>query len=305
MGARPAFVDALALARKFGAALHMLHVEPTFGDDPVRNAFDAAVNADEFYKAMREEMDNRMQAIIEASDAENVDINRVHLRGKVASEVILDYAKSEHMDLIVMGTHGYRGLRRLVVGSVTADVARTACCDVLTVRNVTGVPASRDGFEHMLVPVDLSASSEYQLKEASEMARLYDVPVTILHVVEPFPLPTWAINSDMLNDLIPSRLTHAKEQLDAFVSQVLGAAAEQVNVVLEEGKPANTIVEYADKNKCDFIVMTPRGSEWASHLPLGSVAERVMASSNNPVYLVHLPDSEASETGSDQEAATV
>ena len=303
LAARPAFVDALALARKFGATLHMLHVAPTFGEDPIRNAFKVAVNEDAFYKTLRDEMDEKMQAIIKIHDVEGVDIKRVHSRGETPAEVILDYAKKEHMDLIVMGTNGYKGLRRLIVGSVTAEVVRMASCDVLTVRNVTGVPASRDGYEHMLIPVDLTPGSEILLKEATDMARMLNTPVTVLHVVEPFPLPTWSISEDMLNDMIPTRMKYVTEQFDAFVERVLGPATD-VTKVIEDGKPAHQIVEYADKHNCDLIVMAPKDRGWAEHLPLGSVAERVMSSSNHPVYLVSLPEIENLEKDAGKEEAS-
>ena len=50
LSAMPAFEEAVALTRKFDSTLHLLHVAPTFGDDPIRNAFKAAVNEENFYK---------------------------------------------------------------------------------------------------------------------------------------------------------------------------------------------------------------------------------------------------------------
>ena len=50
------------------------------------------------------------------------------------SDVLIDYAKDEHMDLIVMGTHGRTGLERLLMGSVAEVVVRRASCPVLTIK---------------------------------------------------------------------------------------------------------------------------------------------------------------------------
>jgi nucleotide-binding universal stress UspA family protein len=66
----------------------------------------------------------------EAAGAQGVETRL--LNGAVAPE-ICEYAKTGKFDLIVMGTHGRRGFQRLILGSVTEKVLRTAGCDVLGV----------------------------------------------------------------------------------------------------------------------------------------------------------------------------
>src|SRR5262245_7150832 len=114
-----------ALARTFGANLHLLHVmENTFlrpmPADPL--TFKAAV-----YLRLREQLtvedrlDLRAIAALEVSDE--------------PAETIVEYAKSFAIDLIVTGTHGRRGAAHLLMGSVAERVVRTAPCPVLTVRH--------------------------------------------------------------------------------------------------------------------------------------------------------------------------
>ena len=304
MAAKPAFEESVALARKFGATLHVLHVAPTFGDDPVRNAFKAAVNEDDFYKAVEKEMEERMQAILNVHYTEGITIEKVYEKGHTPSDVILDYAQKKDIDVIVMGTNGYKGLRRLVLGSVTANVAREAPCHVITVRNVTGVIDKVDPFDRLLVPVDLEESSAVLLKEASQMAQEMGAALRVVHVIEPFPFPTWAMSSQMLNDLIPSHVKHVEERLDELVKDAVSSDVE-VETVVDQGKAAACIVKQAEDYAADLVVMTPRSSDWMERVPLGSVAERVMASSDHPVYLVHLPEKEApSSEGSKETPAT-
>lgn len=281
MAAKPAFEEAMALARKSGATLHVLHVAPTFGDDPVRNAFKAAVNEDDFYKAVQNEMKQRMEAILEVHHTDGLTIKKVFERGHTPSDAIIEYASTHNIDVIVMGTNGYKGLRRLVLGSVTANVAREAPCHVITVRNVTGVIDKAKPFDRILVPVDLEESSKVQLTEAARLAKELDASMRVVHVIEPFPFPTWAMSSEMLNDLIPSHLEHVKERLRNLVKEVV-ASDTDVETVVDEGKAATCIVEQADDFAADLIVMTPRSTGWLERVPLGSVAERVMASSDHP-----------------------
>ena len=295
LAAKPAFEESLALARKFGATLHVLHVAPTFGDDPVRNAFKAAVNEDDFYQAVRNEMEERMDAILEVHHTEGLSVQKVYERGSTPSDTIIEYASAHNIDVIVMGTNGYKGLRRLVLGSVTANVAREAPCHVITVRNVTGVIDKEEPFDRILVPVDLEESSKVQLAHAASLAKELDASMRVVHVIEPFPFPTWAMSSEMLNDLIPSHMDHVKERLDELVQEVVASGTE-VETVVDEGKAAACIVKQSEDYAADLIVMTPRSTGWMERVPLGSVAERVMASADHPVFLIHAPEIEASSS---------
>ena len=70
----------------------------------------------------------------------NVPVERRLLAGDPA-DAIIRLAESEHIDLIVMGTHGRRGLSRLLMGSVAESVVRVAPCPVLTVKQPVMVTA--------------------------------------------------------------------------------------------------------------------------------------------------------------------
>jgi nucleotide-binding universal stress UspA family protein len=120
-----ALVYARNFARNFGARLHVLHVlENTFlrpmANDPyvvetatTRQLLDRLTDDD------RETL--RALPVIRKSDA--------------PADEIVRYAKDEHIDLIVLGTHGRKAMAHLLVGSVAERVVRTAPCPVLTVRH--------------------------------------------------------------------------------------------------------------------------------------------------------------------------
>lgn len=103
---------ALALARHFGATLHLLHV--------VHRAADRAAALD------------RLGDFAEAQ-ADGVPFTASVAVGRPDQEIVR-YAAREQMDLIVMGTHGRTGLAHVVMGSVAEAVVRTAPCQVLTIR---------------------------------------------------------------------------------------------------------------------------------------------------------------------------
>jgi nucleotide-binding universal stress UspA family protein len=123
---------ATVLARESGARLLIVHVS----EPPL------AYGAGEFYYGLPEpdeEAQRRMLTEVRPTDGKVVHEHRL-LRGEPAT-AIADFAQREEADLIVMGTHGRTGLRRLVMGSVAEAVVRKAHCPVLTLREPATVPA--------------------------------------------------------------------------------------------------------------------------------------------------------------------
>jgi nucleotide-binding universal stress UspA family protein len=127
-----AFTVAGALARDYGARLVLLHVvdEPMFIDGTGLVPFDSAM--------YRSEMWDKLEQL--AVRAESIEVERQLAEGNPV-KAILDAAAETHCDLIVLGTHGWTGLRRLLMGSIAEAVTRKAPCPVMTVRAPVEVPA--------------------------------------------------------------------------------------------------------------------------------------------------------------------
>ncbi len=130
-----AFRLACSLARDHGARLILLHVQPTLAvvggvDGPV------AIPVPEDQSALLERLNN----LRPGDDAFAVEHS---LRVGDAAEEIVRLAEEAGCDLIVMGTHGRTGLRRLLMGSVAEDVLRAAPCPVLTVKHP--IPGAEPG----------------------------------------------------------------------------------------------------------------------------------------------------------------
>ena len=125
--AAPAIEQALGLAERYDATLHVLYVVDT-------NALPLDAHAQLIFEYL-EEQGRQSEADI-AARAEERGIDSVV--GEVAEgsphEAILEYVEDNDVDLVVMGTHGRRGIDRYLLGSVTERVLRGADVPVLTVR---------------------------------------------------------------------------------------------------------------------------------------------------------------------------
>ena len=90
------------------------------------------------YEHARREAVAAMEALGREPEAAGVEVLVEHRREVYAGAAIVDYAQRHGIDLVVMGTHGRRGLARLLLGSVAEEVLRHCACPVLTFANGQG-----------------------------------------------------------------------------------------------------------------------------------------------------------------------
>ena len=154
-------------------------------------------------------------------------------------------------------------------------------------------------YDRILVPTDGSAEVDPVVEHAAELARTHDAELHAIYVVNSAGyagLPT-----DSTIEGLGSMLDEQGEDaLDRAEEHANGAAVERV---LVEGSPSSEIVEYAENEGCDLIVMGTHGRGGIDRLLLGSVAERVVRTSPVPVLTVRVERDDTSEPSeSDTEA---
>jgi len=121
------------LARTYGATLHVLHIVDDVylrlgGDDYVAVLPELQRDAELAAQA-------HLNALLVDNDPQPMPVKKVTATSAAPATAIVDYAKSNGIDLIVVGTHGRRAVAHLLMGSVAERVVRTAPCPVLTVRH--------------------------------------------------------------------------------------------------------------------------------------------------------------------------
>ena len=121
------------LARRFNASLHVLHVVDDLAAHPVPGP---GMPADfgELQTTLEQDALANLQALVSAPDRAAL---HAHLEIAISAwpgQAILGYARDFKIDLIIVGTHGRKGLASFFLGSVAQQVTRAASCPVLTVR---------------------------------------------------------------------------------------------------------------------------------------------------------------------------
>ncbi|MGH9680221.1 MAG: universal stress protein [Candidatus Acidiferrales bacterium] len=191
-------------------------------------------------------------------------------------EKILESAKDWRADLILVGSHGHKGLPHLLLGSVAEAVARHARCSVEVVRT----PPS---FAKVLLAVDDSKFSESAVQALMRQLRPGQAAISILHVVDlRLPIPT----SDA-GGFRQESLNRGRELVDRVKRQLAGAGIK-AEAVIEEADPRSGIVDYAKKWGANLILTGSHGRKGIDHFLMGSVAEYVIRHAPCSVQIVRL-----------------
>ena len=146
-------------------------------------------------------------------------------------------------------------------------------------------------FEKILVPVDFSPHSGQAIRTAADLAARYGATLTLVHVFQPiaFTLPEGYVllSAQQLVDIhnqLESALASAKKDAES-------CGAPKVATALLQGLAAGQILEVAQREGSDLIVMGTHGRTGVRHVLMGSVAERVVRSAPCPVLTVKAPGS--------------
>ncbi len=275
---------ALDLARRVGAEVRLLFVEVLHEDAP-----DPTATHPSYRRILRERLleDIKPELVEETPDSEEVQIKPALVSDIAPAPAIVSYAKRCDIDLIVMGTHGRRGVRRLLLGSTAEEVVRTAPCPVFTVRSQDPSAVAPKEIASILVPLDFSRHSQTALCHAKELAAVYDARLDLLHVVEDWLWLYPAFYTDVMNSvgIDPDLEEKAAEELKQFYHETEGPGPA-VDFHVRKGHAAHEIIRFAEEHRSELVVMSTHGLRGLDHFLLGSIAEKVVRRSPAPVFTV-------------------
>jgi nucleotide-binding universal stress UspA family protein len=271
---------ASALARWHGARLTFLHVviaSPAMGIPPL--PIDETTQH-ELVDAMRkaaETVPPLVQAEFLVRQAES------------AVTAILDEAVDRRADILVVGTHGRSGFKRLLLGSVAEAVIRRSPCPTFVVPpRAADIPAATPvRFRHILCAVDFSECSTIAATQALQLSHETAAHLTLLHVIETPPeLSEDTLATDFNVDRI--RAAAEAEALRRLRDLVPHGSKmpEAVTTAVEEGEPVRALLQTAADVRADLIVMGVHGRSTVDLLVFGSTAYHVIREAPCPVLIV-------------------
>lgn len=290
---RHAFPHTLHFARKFNAEVHLLHAVVLHEADP-GNAAHPLPDVQGLYQVLEERADSQMARAV-ANHGDRVRIRQAQMRSISAAGAILEYAAEHDIDLITMGTHGRRGLRRLLLGSVAEEVVRLAPCPVLTVPGRTEAPTAGH-VERILVPVDFSEHASLALSYANQLAEMYGARLHLLHVIDQVVYPDFY--PPLVAPVGPAS-DELRRRSEARLNQLLAQLPySNAETHVGSGRALPEIVRFAEELAVDLIVLASHGLTGIRHMVLGSVTEQVVRAAPCPVFTVKILPSPAEGSSS-------
>ncbi|MBW2732859.1 MAG: universal stress protein [Deltaproteobacteria bacterium] len=279
-----AFDHAVRFAQEYGAQLHIFHLTVLLVDDPMNPAFHCR-DTGKYEQQAREATDGAMVNLLRRHNLEGVEIKLVQRQGVSASSAILEYIEHGEVDLVVMGTHGHRGIAKAVLGSVAAKVVQLGSCPVMTLCEKRGAGHLPE-VHRLVVPIDFSVPSERALALSGSIAERFGATIDLVHVIENYSLPAfygpWPRAWEDLKILAMDELLELRDQQRELLPKTVEVEAH----VLESRRASHGIVNFAKDRRADGIVIASEGLTGLPRVFIGGTAQRIISLASCPVLTV-------------------
>jgi nucleotide-binding universal stress UspA family protein len=247
--------EAIGLAKTCGSKLYVVSVVE------VNPEFESL--APGLVEKMEKETRQYLEEVKEKALKEGADCEIIVHEGEDPYQYIVDEAAKKQVEMIIMGRRGRTGLKRLMMGSVTAKVIGHAPCKVLVVPKAATIT-----YKNILIATDGSKYSESAYREAISIAKRTGSNLIVLSVATK--------NANLPN----AKKSVEKIRRDAEKEKI------KVETLTPKGMPYKVIVDTAERKNADLIVVGSHGRTGLEKLLMGSVTERVIGHTGCAVMVV-------------------
>ena len=244
---RSALAYAASIANRYRSKIYVVHViapEPRM-PVPVLPELDRD----------RLQAELAMQEFVNGDELEQIRYDTLLPRGAIWPE-LSELIESDEIDLLVVGTHGRAGLKKVILGSVAEELFRQARCPVLTIGPAVPELTGR-GFRRILLATDFGPASLQALTYAFSLAQESQGALTLLHVLPPTPTveitPYWHVGADVVERQETARRI-ALERLTQLIPPEKTLASDP-ELVVGFGPVSPEIVRIAAASHADLIVI--------------------------------------------------
>ena len=215
------------------------------------------------------------------------------------AEQILQYTSKHETDLIVLGAKGLRGTFRILLGGVAQQIVEYAHCPVLLVRT----PHTQA--KRVLLVTDGSEHSKYAVQFLGQCPLPSNSKIDIIHILPPemttdMLYRSWPYGIDVIPPVISSDLDEnlmaqasKEEEIGKAILEDTIASLSEINLkakpILRRGDAATEILNYAQEEKVDLIVVGSRGLGQMQNLLLGSVSSKLIHYAECSILVVKQP----------------
>jgi nucleotide-binding universal stress UspA family protein len=267
---------AMELAWRFNAKLSVIHVVEHLPPGTY-----LVMDAGDIEQEIESHAQKKLAEFVAKYVPDEMSVQQIVAIGKPFDKVV-EKATELACELIVVSTHGYSGLAHVLMGSNAERIVQHAPCPVLVMRAHPGessLPsATATAFRWVLLPTDFSENSSKACPLAAAIAREFDAPLTLAHVLPSMPIFLEHYNA-------ATERADADAQLQKFRTEHCDGILK-VTTTLLEGNPPQSLCKEAESDDPGLIVIATHGLTAWKHALLGSTAERVVQYAPCPVLVV-------------------
>jgi len=266
------FAYAATIADRYHARLfvaHVINLEP----------FDliGAESSSAMIRQAREQAQQKIDRLLGGRHLQADRYQAIVAEGAVL-EVLIDLVQRNHIDLVVLGTHGRRAFKKLLLGSIAEEVFRTAPCPVLTIGPRTVPTPANVELRHILYLLEFAPDSSEAAEYAVSLAQRYAANLTIMNVMESMPPST-------------NKQEKFTEPVESWVEDHISEGSNLRNRVRFErgyGLATEAVLDFASKAAVDLIVMSVRRVDRviAARLPKPDTAYELVSRAPCPVLTI-------------------
>ncbi len=274
--AEQAFEYAEFLADKFAANLTLLHtiLSSEVGSDEEMDLMDY----ERIVKKIERNKNELLKEYVLKATAKEIPVEAIITRGFSAGDSILDFINTGKYDLVVMGSRSGSGLIKWNLGSVAEKVIHASSIPVFTLHH----SVEEFAINRILIPVDFSNVARDASKLALSLGKIFKSDVEFLHVVD--KKRAYA-NGD--SNSKKQTTPQVEERIQNHLSTFIDNRLENIDLHVKEGKIPEEIVDYANQNKHDLIIMATGEKSGLDYLQIGSNTNCVVRLAHCPVLTIN------------------
>jgi nucleotide-binding universal stress UspA family protein len=255
---------ALAIARHFGATLHFLHIvrpsEFRFTPDIIPHLEELACR----------DCNRMIDSLVVSHRLDNIEHHGWAIKGEV-SDILGNFVRDRHIDLLVLGTRGRGALPRFLLGSVAQEMFHHVECPVLTVGPWSPGASTQLQLKRVLFSSDLSCESAAAIPYVLTATRKWHTELDVVHVCS-------SADSD------------CKRQMNSLIEKMQDMLGESerppTHIQMLKGRPSSSVIDFANRNKEDLIVLGLKPRRAVYNGPFWSHAYEVVRQAQCPVLSV-------------------
>jgi nucleotide-binding universal stress UspA family protein len=281
------------LAPLLGAEVKLLHVIPEMdrfhfeleGEprDPFATEREQRLHSTE---ALRYNAEHYLAPQVEALRAAGADAS-FDVRLGAPADLIVETCERDKPALVAIATHGYSGIKRWALGSIADKLVHAVHMPVLVVRGSKEPRQELRSLKRILVPLDGSALARQALPFAAALAVASQAELLLMTVAAPpfLGAPELVSSTPHFDDMVATLQQRLPDELGELAATLRDHGVNVTSFACS-GFPADMIVETAETERADLVVMATHGYSGIKRWAMGSVADKVLHATCTPLVLV-------------------